>query len=123
MARSMPKVRILMVGLVLAGCAAGLVPVRDATQRFELRGVSVLPPRGDGWYVVERDDRHVMLTKGLQGPARPPDEQTHTLSAFVVTFLVTRSMTDGADRSWPAAGSRGWSRAPCAAPGGAPVVS
>ena len=47
--------------LVVSACAIGtgctafapdLTPISDPTQRFELPGLSVLPPRGDNWFLA-----------------------------------------------------------------------
>jgi len=78
---------LLGVGLGVVGCAGGpqLIPVTDPTQRLEFEGFSVLPPRGEHWFMAPP------ALRKQQGPdvivsflklATPPSI-THTVAAVV----------------------------------------
>ena len=77
---------LIAVALITAACAAttpALTPVHDPTQRLDLPGLSILPPRGDNWFraslpPVPEELETVSLiwfVKKLQDapPARPED--------------------------------------------------
>ncbi|MBI2535085.1 MAG: hypothetical protein HYW03_23135 [Deltaproteobacteria bacterium] len=46
---------LLALGLITTASAAtapALTPVRDPTQRLDLPGVSILPPKGENWFIA-----------------------------------------------------------------------
>ena len=69
-----------MAALAVAGCAPALVAV-NPTQRFELDGISVLPPAGQTWYQGPRDGHHVAF-------GRMPPQPPHTIVAMALVDKV-----------------------------------
>ena len=82
----------LLFGLVAPGCAIGprITPVTDPTQRLQFPGFSILPPKGDSWFIVESLPTppnwtlHVALLKKLRETIKRPSE-FHLIYAFVKT--------------------------------------
>lgn len=78
---------LLGVGLGMVGCAGGpqLIPVTDPTQRLEFGGFSILPPRGEDWFIappaLRRQQGADMIASFLK-LATPPSK-THTVAATV----------------------------------------
>ena len=78
---------LLGMGLSVVGCAGGpqLIPVTDPTQRLEFEGLSILPPRGEGWFIappaLRRQQGADMIVSFLK-LATPPSK-THTVAATV----------------------------------------
>jgi hypothetical protein len=45
----------LLLGVIASGCAIGptLTPITDPTQRLQFQGFSILPPKGENWFIAE----------------------------------------------------------------------
>lgn len=78
---------LLYVGLGVVGCIGGpqLVPVTDPTQRLEFEGFSILPPKGENWFMappaLRKQQGPDMIVSFLK-LATPPSK-THTVAATV----------------------------------------
>ncbi len=78
---------LLCVGLGVVGCVGGpqFIPVTDPTQRLEFEGLSILPPRGEDWFIappaLRRQQGADMIASFLK-LATPPSK-THTVTATV----------------------------------------
>lgn len=72
---------LLVLFLLAPGCATGpkLKPLVDSTQRFDGMGFSVLPPRGDGWFISLASEYGVSFLRSLHS-GDLPDRGWRTLS-------------------------------------------
>lgn len=78
---------LLGVGLGVVGCAGGpqLIPVTDPTQRLEFEGFSILPPKGENWFMAPpalRQQQGPDVIVSFLKLATPPSK-THTVAATV----------------------------------------
>jgi len=82
---------VAAVAAIGAGCGGKTDPrlVRSTTERFSVRGASVLPPHGSQWYRGRRDAFYVEFLKdvGRQG--------LHTVKASVWTQTLETPLTTG----------------------------
>lgn len=94
------KERLSRTGLIalalLTSCASGVRLVTDANERVEKPGLSILPPRGEHWYLVEAGSSAVVLTKVV--PGRKPN--TIVALAFVRDLGEPRFTTPKVFRDW-----------------------
>lgn len=96
-----PRILILvcLAAIVAVSCTVGptLTPIIDPMQRLQFRGFSILPPRGDNWFMdaspVNPGDPNwtwdVVFVKYLKVPATRPAELKS-----VVASVRTRSLGD-----------------------------
>lgn len=78
---------LLGMGLSVVGCAGGpkFIPVTDPAQRLEFEGLSILPPRGEGWFIAPpalRNQQGPGIIVSFLKLATPPSK-THTVAATV----------------------------------------
>lgn len=94
--RTIPEIAGLLfaLSLVAAGCATtapALTPIRDPTQRLDLPGVSVLPPKGANWFLTyvppKPDVPLVSLVTFVKKPREEPP--TRPADARVIYARVT----------------------------------
>lgn len=84
---------VFLAGVIVVGCAVAprLISISDSTQRLEFQGFSILPPRGENWFVVEASSQPdpnltyaVVFSKRLRERVTRPAE-LHTITASVST--------------------------------------
>lgn len=71
---------------LLVGCAtARPVPIADPTQRLEFEGFSILPPRGENWFMAPPQLRKQLGPDVIVsfGKRLTPPSKTHTVTATV----------------------------------------
>ena len=80
---------MFLVGLIVVGCTHPRpIPVTDPTQRLQFQGFSILPPKGENWFIGQGVG-NVMFRKQLRETIKQPAD-LHT----IVAQVWTRSLGD-----------------------------
>jgi len=95
----------LRAAVLAAACAFAIeavaqlyaTPLNDATPPYELNGYSVEPPRGAGWFEMQRDRQHALFGKKLPAPTHAV-VATATAAQLGEPFANQRELLDYVNR-------------------------